>query len=72
MTTSSSIINAAVILALVAAFVWVAVKFSSMPLVLGIAGVLLVAVLTLVWLPSARRKVKKRQKPDGLGNSELG
>lgn len=71
MTTDSSSANFAIFLVLLAAFVWVAVKFADMPMVVGAAGLLLVGFLTLIWLPSAREKAKKTQKPDGRGNSDF-
>ena len=71
MTTNSSLVNVAIFLVLLAAFIWVAIKFADMPLVVGAAGLLLVGFLTLIWLPAAREKVKKTQKPDGRGNSDF-
>jgi hypothetical protein len=38
-----------------------------MPRVVGIAGLVLVFFLTAVWIPYARKKMKKKQKPGDLG-----
>ena len=71
MTTNSGLMNLAVFLVLVAAFFWLVVEFADKPLLVGVAGLALVGYLLLVWLPVFRSKVKKSQKPDGLGNSDF-
>jgi hypothetical protein len=67
MLTKKPALNFAIFLLLLSAFFWIVYEFSNMPLVVGIAGLVLVFFLTAVWIPYARKKMKKKQKPGDLG-----
>lgn len=67
MLTKKPALNFVIFTALVVTFAWIVVQYSDKPIIVGGAGLAFIGFLTAVWIPFARKKAKRRQKPDDFG-----